>query len=785
MNGSDKRLKFYCPTHRIRFQATGPAVVLCEQGGHTLGSGFPASSWWEFCCDCGTFWPADSADVRLQRTECLVCERPIAKRYLCNKCQVVSIESSALVRRKSYSIQDSGITPHCPGCATPVNGHLNRHDCLELNLQLLTSRSSCPFCESNIGAKQSSKPATAATAAVTTCPYCNKQQKPGHLFCAYCGKPLADAESLAKSKEEAAQRKAEETTARQKAKGARQQASAEALRVAEEKRRREQEAKRKADVEEKRKAELAEEARRHEEEKRKAELAEKARHQEEEEQRKAELAEKARHQEEERQRSARESKRLAEEAARKTAEREARLAAERKRNDDKAQALAEQEQQRVKELERQQLEHERLAAELHRRAQEEEAQRAREEATTQSEQQSLSTPPAEIGHRIELEDETQSIAVSVEKQAISDQSRSASSGGDPAVEAAPELASAQLSQQASEPDPTDRPSSNQPESFNKEDTFSAAKSRKANEVVKAPEYVHSWDQRSIFTVPQRQRVPRGWLIGLVVLVVTGVVLTVIVMTRRANPDNNANGRLTPSKTGPIIPDGMVLIPGGEFSLGSDRLKADQQEKPAHKVTLAPFYIDTTEVTCEDYEKFVKATGHKAPAKWLKGSCAISDRRKPVTGVDWYAASAFAKWANKRLPTEQEWEFAARGTTGWIYPWGNVWRSDAANADNAASGVVVVATFKGRSPFQCYDMIGNAWEWTASKLVAYPGGKLSQQASDDLRVIRGGSWESDRDSATTTYRFGWPASGGKDYSNTSFRCAMDAKKPEPESVGSRY
>lgn len=236
---------------------------------------------------------------------------------------------------------------------------------------------------------------------------------------------------------------------------------------------------------------------------------------------------------------------------------------------------------------------------------------------------------------------------------------------------------------------------------------------------------------------------------------------------------------TPVEPGPVLqgspesrtptPPGMVYVPGGTFLMGRDN--GDEYERAAHTVTLKPFFIDAYEVTCEQYRVFIQATSYAVPRGWLNGNCPGGSARKPVTGISWADAKGYADWANKRLPTEEEWEYAARGTDGRLYPWGNEWRSGMANADSASGDLAEVGSYRGASPFGAYDMVGNAWEWTASTLQAYPGGRLPVQDRQDLRVIRGGNWQSARGAATTTYRGAWPAINA-DYSTCGFRLVKD-------------
>jgi serine/threonine-protein kinase len=226
-----------------------------------------------------------------------------------------------------------------------------------------------------------------------------------------------------------------------------------------------------------------------------------------------------------------------------------------------------------------------------------------------------------------------------------------------------------------------------------------------------------------------------------------------------------------AKADPSPPSGMVYVRGGNFMMGTNN--GDAYEGPAHSITVKPFFIDVYEVSCGEYERFVNSAPHPPPRGWENEKCPPGMALKPVCNVTWYDAMAYAEWAGKRLPTEEEWEFAARGTDGRAYPWGEQWNERMANAGGGSTGGIAnVGTFKGASPSGAYDMVGNVWEWTNSDLKPYPGGQLQGAPSGELKVIRGGSWKEGPEQATTTYRGYLFARTSRDYSATGFRCVKD-------------
>lgn len=217
---------------------------------------------------------------------------------------------------------------------------------------------------------------------------------------------------------------------------------------------------------------------------------------------------------------------------------------------------------------------------------------------------------------------------------------------------------------------------------------------------------------------------------------------------------------------PSSPDGMVYIPGGQFLMGRD--DGDEYERPSFSVSVKPFFIDRTEVTNEDYQIFVNSTGHRSPSHWNEGRFPDRQEKYPVFNVSWEDARAYAQWANKRLPTEEEWEFAARGADGRRYPWGETWIPANANAAGQKGAIREVGSFpQGASPFGVLDMAGNVWEWTASDLTSYTNKNIILAEG---KVIRGGAYDVADDRVTTTYRGVVPED--KYYDKTGFRCVRD-------------
>ena len=255
---------------------------------------------------------------------------------------------------------------------------------------------------------------------------------------------------------------------------------------------------------------------------------------------------------------------------------------------------------------------------------------------------------------------------------------------------------------------------------------------------------------------------------------------------------------------------MIYIPAGPFTMGTNTGWKDAS--PEHQVELPGFYIDKYEVTISQFRRFVADGGLTDPRLYQTEQGRIifqnegfqprfwpeqlnQEDNLPMYGVRYFEALAYCKWAGKTLPTAQQWEKAARGTDGRLYPWGNEWDSSRVNAleDAVASGVAgdypklpapVDAFPAGASPYGVMQMAGNVLEWTLETMAAYPGNTNPYAFYPHFHrafvpELRGGSWQLDRRFTNTTFRTAQYESIS--HRTFGFRCACEEIQ-EIEEVG---
>ncbi len=279
----------------------------------------------------------------------------------------------------------------------------------------------------------------------------------------------------------------------------------------------------------------------------------------------------------------------------------------------------------------------------------------------------------------------------------------------------------------------------------------------------------------------------------------GMVTMLSLVVMAASADNTPNDQSSHNTNGEG--DAMALIPAGPFLRGSDDVDTSARgneygfikplyidERPQREVTLDAFYIDRYEVSNELFKEFVITQNRNVPQTWNSNGYLLvrqilniandemlrrladerfkldmntqsasreaildavekqqrSQDNLPVSGVTWAEADAYCQWLGKRLPTEMEWEKAARGTNGNEYPWGNEWlkaHSNSGEGEGWAHGVSPVGHYvKGQSPYGVFDMAGNVMEWTADWYQRYPGNEYeSKDYGETFKVVRGGGW----------------------------------------------
>ena len=214
---------------------------------------------------------------------------------------------------------------------------------------------------------------------------------------------------------------------------------------------------------------------------------------------------------------------------------------------------------------------------------------------------------------------------------------------------------------------------------------------------------------------------------------------------------------------------MRLVPAGEFIMGSDDEQAGDAQ-PAHTVTLPDFYMDVYEVTRARYQECFSAGACSDSINVPSLESYFESPNLPMSSLNWEQAKTYCEWRGARLPSEAEWEKAARGTNGRTYPWGEVFDEEHVQLSGGPHEVGIYEL--GKSPYGMYDMSGNVWEWTSDAPVPYPGYQGDQgHFRETDRVLRGGSWEAPDPAALSTW-FRFFSFEGDNAGYVGFRCARE-------------
>ena len=235
--------------------------------------------------------------------------------------------------------------------------------------------------------------------------------------------------------------------------------------------------------------------------------------------------------------------------------------------------------------------------------------------------------------------------------------------------------------------------------------------------------------------------------AIIILVIAGVGIGGYLMFRPKPAAVVTNQPPPPTDKPKTLKAELLPIDGGKFVMGRD--KGPRQETPGHPIEVRAFLMDRTEVTNAEYADFVRETNHEYPSHWGSPKPPFGQEKWPVVNVSFDDVNAFANWRSKRdsvayrLPTEEEWEYAARnGENDDLYPWGKTWSIDNAVVKEAAP-FDVGSRPTGKNKWGVVDLLGNVWEWTASRVSAYPGNPITiPDSTKDWVTIRGGCYVSD-------------------------------------------